>query len=549
MFFPANLQKKDLPFLKELFQDLKIKKLRTKKDVFQEIKKFLKGKRRAAVPSFWQLYFVYQRFFKNDQSVSPSLVELLKTVKVRSLSGIVPLSVFTKPEESCPYHCVYCPQAENAPKSYFPDEAAVSRAIRNHYDPFFQTKERLIQFFLSGHPIDKVEMIVQGGTFGFYDSQYREKFIQGLYDGANYDIGELIIGGTASFQRSKSLAEAKVKNERAKSRVVGLTIETRPDFINEQEIIFLRQLGVTRVEMGVQAVDDKILRLVKRGHLVADVARATALLREAGFKITYHLMPGLPGSNLKKDLAMLRQVFNDDRFKPDAIKFYPTQVAYGSELFTWYKQGKFKPMTENDLLWLTKEFKKKIVPHWVRIQRLVRDLTVNDIAVATFPSHFRQKLAKILEREKINCPCIRCREIGGNKISGKIIFRTEKYSASQGIEYFIEAVDGQDRLLGFLRLRIPKFFLEKKPFFIDSLNGAGIVRELHVYGKEISLGGKGKVQHHGIGKTLLRMAEKITKGYRARKIAVIAGVGVREYYRKHGYQLDEWGEYMIKNKL
>ena len=549
MFLPPNLPEKNLPFLKRLFQYLKLKKFKTKKDVFREIRKFLKGKKRPLVPSFWALYFVYRRFFRDDKTVSSSLVKLLKTVKVRSLSGIVPLSVFTRPEGSCPYHCVYCPQAKNAPKSYFPDEAAVLRAIRNHYDPFSQTKERLIQFFLSGHPLDKVEMIVQGGTFGFYNRQYREEFIKGIYDGCNYNVAELVDWGKTYFRRAKNLDKAQLENEKGWSRVVGLTIETRPDFIDKEEIIFLRKLGVTRVEIGVQAVDDQILRLVKRGHLVADVVNATALLREAGFKITYHLMPGLPGSNLKKDLQMLKQIFNDERFKPDAIKFYPTQVTYGSELFDWYKQGKYQPMKEKDLLWLTKEFKKKIVPRWVRIQRLVRDLTVNDIAVPTFPSHFRQKLAKILKKEKINCSCIRCREIRDSRLQGKIIFKTEKYLASEGVEYFMEAIDQQDRLLGFLRLRIPRFFLDKKPFFIDSLSGAVMIRELHVYGQEISLGKKGKVQHQGIGKTLLQMAEDMGRKYQAEKIAVIAGVGVRNYYRCHGYRLVKDGYYMIKNKL
>jgi len=315
--------------------------------------------------------------------------------------------------------------------------------------------------------------------------------------------------------------------------MVGLTIETRPDWINEKEILFLRKLGVTRVEMGVQVLDDKIYQLIKRGHTVADVTRATWLLREAGFKITYHLMPGLPGATFKKDLETLRLTFSDERFKPDAIKFYPTQVVHGSPLYDWYKRGKYKPLTAKRLEKLIFTFKKEIVPRWTRIQRLVRDFTVSDIAFADFPSNFRQIILKKLAQEEKRCPCIRCREIRNKPVIGKPTIKTVSYPASGGREFFIEIVDQKDHLLGFLRLRIPAFALKKKDFFIRSLRGAAIIRELHVYGQEVSLGKRGQIQHRGMGKRLIKKAEGI-------------GIGVRPYYQKLGFKLTKEGGYMVK---
>ncbi len=546
--FPSNFPKEKLGLLKDLVRFLLERGPQNRKQLRKLIYEFLDERKESFVPKFWMLYFVYFHFFKDRDSGS-KLSELLKVVKVRSQSGIVPLSVFTKPEDSCPYNCVYCPIAEGAPKSYFPDEAAVRRAIRSNYDPIRQTFERLTQFFYSGHPVDKVDVIVQGGTFSFYPRDYREKFVAGVYFGCNkfklkvknakFKVDEV------NFE-DLDLSVEKKRNEKAEARVVGLTIETRPDFINDEEILFLRKLGVTRVEIGVQHTDNRVLQIVKRGHTFEDVVNATKLLREAGFKITYHLMPGLPGSNVEKDLQMLKQVFEDERLKPDSIKFYPTQVVWNTELLEWYKQGKYKPLQEKELLEIVLEFKRRIVPPWVRIQRLVRDLTSKDVAVQTFPSNFRQELERKLKEKGIKCQCIRCREI--KLLSPTPPFRLQvlEYEAAGGKEFFLQYIDSKERLLGFLRLRLPEHFLKKSQFFIKSIEGAALVRELHVYGPAVSLGKKGKVQHKGLGKALLEKAESIAKTYGAKKIAVISGVGVRDYYRRQGYELVEEGEYMVK---
>lgn len=547
MFYPANFPQDKKKLLQKLLLYLNNKKIDNRIGLEKYIRRFLREKKiKDFFPKFWHLYFVYLRYFSREK-ISKKLIDLLKVVKIRSLSGIVPLSVFTQPLNSCPYNCVYCPTALNAPKSYFPDEAAVMRAIRNHYDPFSQVRERLMQFYLSGHPIDKVDLIIQGGTFSFYEKRYRQWFLKRCYDACHTDIDELIKKGREKRIVSKNLEEAKKLNEKAKSRVIGITVETRPDFINKKEIRFLRKLGVTRVELGVQHIDDKILNLVRRGHTISQVIEATKLLRDAGFKITYHLMPGLPGSSFEKDYLMLKKVFLEEEFKPDQIKFYPTQVVKNSFLAKWYLQGKYKPIDEEYLLNLTLKFKKEIVPPWLRINRLVRDLTKNDLVYENFPSNFRQNLESRLRDEKVSCLCIRCREIRDKKIIGQLKINVIEYKASEGKEFFIEMVDEKYQILGFLRLRIPSYFFTGKKFFFKSLNNASIIRELHVYGQATPLFKKGIVQHQGIGKKLIKEAVKITKRFDLPKLAVIAGVGVRDYYRKLGFVDDgEGGEYLIK---
>ncbi len=547
IYYPSTFPKEKEKLLIILLAELNKEQINNRKQLEDEIRLFLKERKiKDYFPSFWHIYFVYKRHFKNKK-INEELIDLLKVVKIRSLSGIIPLSVFTMPKNSCPYHCIYCPTAEGAPKSYFPDEAAVLRASRHNYDPFHQTLDRLIQFYLSGHPIDKVDLIIQGGTFSFYDKKYREWFVKRVFDCCNSDIEELIIKGRTTMINSRNLDQAKKINERAKSRIVGITIETRPDFISKEEIRFLRSLGVTRVELGVQHPDDKIYQKILRGHTVKDVTLATELLKDAGFKITYHLMPGLPGSNFKKDLQMLKTIFQNKDFKPDAIKFYPTQVVKHSQLEEWYKKGLYQPINTEYLYQLTKEFKKNIVPPWVRINRLVRDLTKNDLVYESFPSNFRQIIEKKLKEEKIFCHCIRCREIRNKKVIGQVKINIIEYDSSGGKEFFIEAVDEKYQLLGFLRLRIPSFILTKKRFFIDSLNDSAIIRELHIYGQATPLSKKGEIQHRGLGKKLIAKAEETAKKFNLQKIAVISGVGVRDYYRQLGFTDDENPfEYLVK---
>ena len=519
MFYPANFpQEKEA----ELLVILRL---------LEKQKEPIVLKNSLSIPK-WQLNFVLERHqdeFSSDfyKQIKPLLIK----TQVRSQSGIVPVSVFTG-GIGCPFHCVYCSNQPEMPKSYFADEPAVMRAIRADFDPFKQVQSRLQMLYLSGHPLDKIELIIQGGTFSFYDQKYREWFVQHCFDAANTDVAQLIKKGTTKISQSKNLEEAQTKNESAPQRIIGLTIETRPDFIIRKEILFLRYLGVTRIEMWVQAPDEKILKLVNRGHGLREIIEATKLLKNAGFKITYHLMPGLPGSSYKQDVKMLKEIFNNPDYKPDNIKFYPTSVVKHSELATWYEQGKYKPLNEKTLTRLVLEFKKNIVPPWVRIQRLVRDLTVNDIVVDTFPSNLRQKIEIELQKQKIKCPCIRCREIKMNKPTDLVELKIIQYEASNGQEYFLQYVDDQDRIYGLLRLRIH--------------NKHAIVRELHVYGEAIPLGERrlNKTQHIGLGRLLMKKAEEITQEQKVKRLQVISGIGAREYYRKLGYHLHD--TYMLK---
>ena len=347
------------------------------------------------------------------------------------------------------------------------------------------------------------------------------------------------------------------KNEKAKYKIIGITLETRPDYINEKELIEMRELGATRVELGVQVVDDRILAKNNRGHGVKEIAEATALLRAFGFKITYHLMPGLPGATAKKDLELFKKLFTDERFQPDQIKFYPTVVTRGSKLYQWWKEGKYKPYSEKVLRQLILDC-KKVVPEYVRIIRLIRDIPEESIVAGNVITNLRQ----VIQQEGVVCRCIRCREARDKKVSAKDLkLNIQKYSASGGTEYFIsfDSLDGQT-LLGFCRLRLPSLVIarssasERRSNPVESskseiasrgarndnfifLNTSAIVRELHVYGELTPTGSKKKTQHGGLGKKLLASAEKIARQNGYNEIAVISGVGVRDYYKKFGYQL------------
>ena len=319
------------------------------------------------------------------------------------------------------------------------------------------------------------------------------------------------------------------KNENAKYRIIGLTLETRPDFINDNELLEMRELGCTRVEMGVQAADDAILKLNKRGHGIKEIVEATKLLKEYGFKITYHIMPALPGATPKKDLEIFKKLFIDERFQPDQIKFYPTVVTQGSLLYKWYKQGKYKPYADKVLQELIVKC-KQVVPEYVRIIRLIRDIPGESIIAGNKITNLRQ----VMQQRGVKCNCIRCREVKDGKIIDPVINVVE-YAASGGKEFFISA-DSQDHktLYGFCRLRIDK----------DSPIAPAIIRELHVYGQLVSVGGEKKVQHSGLGRQLLAEAENLTKANKVDKIAVISGVGVRGYYKKFGYKLRKY--YLFK---
>jgi elongator complex protein 3 len=470
---------------------------------------------------------------------------LLKKRAIRTMSGIAPVAVLTKPY-ACPGTCAYCPHEKDVPTSYLSNEPAVMRAIRHKYNPFEQVYSRLEALVANGHKPEKIELIVIGGSWSVLPKVYKYWFIKECFRAANaFAVGKLQLAIRKKEDKSlqvlkASLLKEQSRNEKAKYKIIGITLETRPDYIDEKELIEMREFGATRVELGVQAADDKILEINKRGHGVLEIAQATALLRAFGFKITYHLMPGLPGSNPAKDLEMFKMIFTDERFQPDQIKFYPTVVTRGSELYKWWKAGKYIPYTDQELEALIVDCKNAI-PEYVRIIRLIRDIPGESIEAGNKITNLRQ----IMKQKGVVCRCIRCRECGEQKIRAKDL-RLSKiiYAAAGGKEYFIQFESLDKKVLyGFCRLRIPvQEKIKNKEF--SFLNKYALIRELHVYGELTTIGSKKKTQHGGLGKRLLVEAEKIAKQEGLKNIAVISGVGVRNYYRKNGYKLKKG--YLVK---
>ncbi|PIY72073.1 hypothetical protein COY87_02905, partial [Candidatus Roizmanbacteria bacterium CG_4_10_14_0_8_um_filter_33_9] len=520
MFYPKNFPKKlekDLVILLLYIQN-KTKTELTSKNLVQYIHQYLKTSNKTifngSVPSYWWLQFILYRHKKKFSADFVDLIRpLLTKTKTRSLSGIIPLSLFTK-GVGCPFNCAYCPNEPGIPKSYLSDEPAVMRALRHKFDPFKQTQSRLIMFCLSNHPLDKVEIIIKGGTFSFYSKQYRIRFMKRIFHACNTNIQNLIMTGNNQKEKSLDFNEEQKQNEKALSRIIGINIETRPDYINQSELRYLRKLGITHVEIGVQALDNDIYTLIRRGHTIQSVINATQQLKDAGFKVGYHLMLNLPGSDTHKDFVLLKKAFENDLFKPDHLKLYPTAITPFTDISKWYKEGIYKPYSLSEMIKTIIAFKKNVVPEWTRIGRLTRDITTTMMENKQFPPNLRELIQKEMSAENIACKCIRCREIKDTQIQGKIKMRIIKYQASGGIEYFLEYVDEENHSLGFLRLRIPSYITNKKikPMF-SVLKNASIVRELHVYGQSTEIGSKTKknIQHKSLGEKLLKKAEKITQ--------------------------------------
>ncbi|MFH1456946.1 MAG: tRNA uridine(34) 5-carboxymethylaminomethyl modification radical SAM/GNAT enzyme Elp3 [Patescibacteria group bacterium] len=469
------------------------------------------------------------------------LLTLLKKRAVRTSSGVSIITVLTKPYK-CPGNCIYCPSEPKMPKSYLSNEPAAQRAFKLKFNAIKQVQMRIKALEANGHQVDKIELLVLGGSFTAYTDKYKNDFIRDCFFAANSF-------SSLSFPRKResrrALSQEQKINEKAKYKIIGLTLETRPDEINEKVIKNFRKLGCTRVQLGIQHIDNKILKLNRRGHGVEESIMATRLLKENGFKVDHHYMPDLPGSTPAKDLAMMKQVFTDLDFKPDQIKLYPCVVNKYAEIYKLYKNKKYKPYSEKQLFNLLKNI-KKITPYWVRINRLVRDIPADSIIAGNRITNLRQYLKK-----EVKCKCIRCREVGTRHgaffpKAGKLFII--KYKASGGTEYFISYESANRKILyGFLRLRFNN--RNTQPVF-QVLKNSAIIRELHVYGQMLPVGDNIKaVQHSGLGKKLMQEAEKISKKrpYRAKKIAVISGIGVRGYYKKLGYKLKD--TYLVKKLI
>ncbi len=447
---------------------------------------------------------------------------------IRSKSGITPLTVVLPPKKCNHGICLYCPGGDNVPQSYTDKSPAIMRAMALKYDVKEQVKSRLNNLIGMGHPVEKIELIIIGGTFLEYDLKFQYDYVKSVYDTLNGII-------------SKDLAGAKKINETAKHRIVALCIENRPDNCSEEEINRMLEFGCTRVEIGVQMLDDYLYEKTNRGHTIEDVVNATKRLRNAGFKVGYHIMPGLPYSSIENDKEKFKLVFNDSRFRPDQLKLYPCQIVKSSPLAKNYKKIGYVPYTNEEIQNLIKWIMREI-PEYCRVMRMMREIPKEKMEQTDVAStSMRGDITNELKAEG-GIKEIRLREIGHQKgeINLDVNLKTIEYLASDGKEFFLEMVNREDILFGLLRLRVGG---ER---FIDELEGCAIVRELHVYGQALKLGEEGeKGQHLGMGKELMNEAEKLAKENGYGKIAVISGVGVRDYYRKLGYSLV--GYYMIKD--
>ncbi len=523
-----------------------------------------------------------------------AVLERLRRKPIRTSSGVTPVTVLTKPYP-CPGECIFCPNDVRMPKSYLSDEPGAQRAEQNSFDPYLQTYTRLQSYHNTGHPTDKIEIIVLGGTWSFYPESYQIWFVKSIFD-AMHDFGKGIDGRQAvedalrdksqlhpdrntttatidglhiekrynavvqlvykdEMLRSTDLAQAisrgeverspvdefatweeleaaHLENESAPCRSVGLVIETRPDHISVEEVLRVRRLGCTKVQIGFQSLNDEVLRLNKRGHKVAATRRAVKLLRQAGFKIHAHWMPNLYGSSPDADIADYKLMFDDPDFRPDELKVYPCSLIDSAELMQRYQDGTWKPYTYDELLHvLTSSF--MLTPEYCRLTRVIRDIPSTDIVVGNQMTNFRQIVEDKLEKAGERSNDIRAREVRFKAVEAVDLHLDELwYDGGCTDEVFLQYITERRDIAGFLRLSLPK-----EPAITDELTGAAMIREIHVYGQSLELGASeaGRAQHLGLGKQLIERAVELAREHGYMRLAVISAIGTREYYRKRGF--------------
>ena len=458
----------------------------------------------------------------------PELLARIRMKPVRSLSGVTVVTVLTKPYP-CPGKCIFCPTDVRMPKSYLPDEPGAMRGLHHKFDPYDQVYARLEALQAVGHPTDKIELLILGGTWSAYRKDYQEWFILRCFEALN-------------GAESETLEEAHTINETAVHRSVGLVIETRPDHIDHDELAWLRYLGVTKVQIGVQSLDDRILELNKRGHTVKDTRDAVVLLRAAGFKIVLHWMPNLYGATLSSDQEDFKGLWVD--LCPDELKIYPNQLLANAELYDYWERGEYQPYSTEELIDLISAVKTTI-PRYCRVNRVIRDIPSTNVVEGNKRTSLRQDIQAEMKKRGTRCQCVRCREVRKQSIrSGELERNDLVYLAGKAEEHFISYNTADDKLAGFLRLSLPGGNAEKSG--LSDLDQAAIIREVHVYGQSLEVGEKqqGLAQHAGLGTSLLDSAENIAKDKGYHSLAVIAAVGTRQYYLKRGFKRGDL--YLVK---
>lgn len=507
-----------------------------------------------------------------DETCKENFLSNITMKKIRTLSGVTTVTVLTKPF-ACPGKCIFCPNDISMPKSYIASEPGAQRALVNRFDPYTQTYNRLLALKNIGHSTDKVELIILGGTWTAYPKEYQVWFVKRCFDALNefdpfksldakaapdythaakaYYKDDGTINYNVSVSQTNAVREsatwddllmAQNLNESAKTKCVGLVIETRPDEITQAEVENIRKLGATKVQLGVQSLDDNVLKLNKRGHDSNQTALAFSLLRQAGFKVHAHYMPNLYGSSPKNDIDDFQKLFSDPRFMPDELKIYPCSLIAGTELMNLYNSGQWKPYSNEDLNWVLRECLQK-VPRYCRVTRMIRDIPSQEIVDGNKLTNFRQLIEESLKKDKVVLSEIRSREIKDTFVTkNDLHILTTEYTTANSTEYFIEFVTLDDKIAGFLRLSLPN-----ADSFLEELQNCAMIREVHVYGSSLPIGDSqlGVAQHSGLGTELIQEAVKISSTHNFKKLAVISSIGTRNYYKKFGFVLNNL--YQIKN--
>ncbi len=503
-----------------VYTDLEEGRIKTKHQLDSRKRELADGLNIKHLPTNPDLLPLIQGKLTNEQR------KLFMIKPVRNISGVAVLAAMVKPH-MCPHGtCVYCPKGIHhpAPPAYTGDEPAAQRGYRNDFDAYKQVTSRIKQLNAVGQSTDKCELIIMGGTFLSMPETYQYEFMQGCLDGI-------------SGKKHESLNEAVHACETSEHRVIGITMETRPDVAKLEDIKRMLTWGTTRVEMGVQSTHDDVLKTLNRQHTIQTTIDSTQRLKDSCLKVGYHMMSKLPGSTLAKDMESHLEIFTNPAFRPDMVKFYPVAVVENTALYQQWKKGEYAEMTQEEAVDFYCKLKPRI-PEWVRVMRVQRDIPSQNISAGVKKTNLRQAVHERMKEDGLECRCIRCREVG---FRGTILGKTPKkielmrrdYEASHGKEIFLSAEDvDQDILVGFVRLRIPGHAA------LPELENSAYIRELHVYGQSIPIGEQMEKsgQHKGWGKKLMEEAETIAKNeYGMEQINVIAGIGVREYYRKLGY--------------
>ena len=502
-------------------------------DVFKTIRKNPLPNR-GNISKYTLVLAYHEMVASGELKEDPELLAKIRMKPSRTLSGVTTVTVLTAPWP-CPGNCIFCPSDERMPKSYLPDEPGAARAFQNNFDPFLQVSSRIKSYEAVGHPTDKIELLILGGSWTSYTWEYQQWFIQRCFDAMNEC-------------ESESLSHAQKINESASHRNVGLVIETRPDLLTPEILRKLRILGVTKIQLGIQSLNDDILRLNRRGLTVQEALEHVALARAAGFKIVLHWMPNLLGATPESDSEDFSHFWQSPEegygFCPDELKIYPTQLLQGTDLYTEWENGNYTPYDMETLVHLLADIKPTIQPY-CRVNRVIRDIPAHHVVAGNTRSSLRMDVQELMKENGKRCRCIRCREIRGQKVQPEeLLLNDFRYHAAYADEHFLQYVTEDDKLAGYLRLSIPDH-PENAP--IEELKDCALIREVHIYGQSLPVGTEqsGAAQHIGLGSNLIEEACRIAVNFGFQRIAVISAIGTRQYYESRGFERGDY--YLIRN--